>query len=138
MRSLPARPNPARLSKARLSLPLFAALCLPATFAATLTATLPSSAAAASFDCTLTTLAADERAICANRDLNDADVKMVTTFHLLAGLFAMGTRGNMQDDQAKWLKQRQACKADLACLRDAYARRQTQLDAIYNGIDRPL
>ena len=99
---------------------------------------LPGLAHAASFNCDLTTLAPDERAICDNRDLSDADVRMVTTFDLLAGLFAMGTRGNMQDDQAAWLKERQACKADVGCIRDAYARRMKQLDDIYDGIDRPL
>lgn len=99
---------------------------------------LPGIAPAASFDCDLTTLAPDERTICDNRDLNDADVRMVTTFDLLAGLFAMGTRGNMQDDQVAWLKERQACKADAACIRDAYARRMKQLDDIYNNIDRPI
>ncbi|AGT07668.1 lysozyme inhibitor LprI family protein [Paracoccus aminophilus] len=98
----------------------------------------PNPGAAASFNCTKTGLAPDEKAICANRDLNDADVRMVTTLHLLAGLFAMGVRGNMMDDQASWLKQRQACKADVACIRDAYKRRQGQLDQIYNNIDRPI
>lgn len=93
---------------------------------------------AASFDCDQSGLAPDEQVICDQRDLNDADVRMVTTLDLLAGLFAMGRRGAMMDDQAVWLHQRQSCKADAACLRDAYARRQKQIDDIYDSIDRPL
>lgn len=98
---------------------------------------LPATMQAASFDCELPDLKPDERAICDNRDLNDADVKMVTTLDLLAGLFAMGMRGNMMDQQAAWLHQRETCKADVDCIRDAYDRRQKQLDDIYQSIDRP-
>ena len=43
---------------------------------------------AASFDCRKPDLAADEKAICQNPQLNDMDVKMVTTFELLSGLLA--------------------------------------------------
>lgn len=98
----------------------------------------PLPATAASFDCELPTLNPNERAICDNRDLNDADVRMATMLHFLTGLFGMGTRGNIQDDQAVWLQERMACEADLACIRDAYARRINALQAIYDGIDRPL
>lgn len=99
---------------------------------------LPAITQGASFDCELPDLKPDERAICDNRDLNDADVKMVTTLDLLAGLFAMGMRGNMMDEQATWLHQRETCEADVDCIRDAYDRRQKQLDDIYQSIDRPI
>lgn len=95
-------------------------------------------AAAASFDCEGKTLAADEKAICDNRDLNDADVRMVTTFEILTGLLAMGTRGEMQEDQSAWLKRRQACAADVACIRTAYAERLKQLSETFQQINRPL
>ncbi|MCL6709074.1 hypothetical protein M8R20_18990 [Pseudomonas sp. R2.Fl] len=98
--------------------------------------TLP--ATAASFDCDRMDLAPDEKAICDNRDLNDADVKMVTTFDLLAGLFAMGNRGHLQDEQIEWLKTRQACGADAECIRKVYDVRLKQLQAVYEGIERPL
>lgn len=101
--------------------------------------TLPAlPATAASFDCNGKNLAADEKAICENRDLNDADVKMVTTFEILTGLLAMGTRGEMQDDQATWLKRRQACGADVECIRTAYAERLKQLSETFEKINRPL
>ncbi|WP_283176038.1 hypothetical protein [Gemmobacter sp. 24YEA27] len=99
---------------------------------------LPLPVAAASFDCTLARLSPNERAICDNRDLNDADVEMATLLKFLTGLFAMGYRGEILDDQAAWLQERMGCEADLACIRAAYARRIGTLQAIYDGIDRPL
>jgi len=93
---------------------------------------------AASFDCDGKALQADEKAICDNRALNDADVKMVTTFDLLSGLFAMGNRGTLQDEQKAWLTERQSCGADVACLRDAYETRLKQLTQAYEGLSRPL
>jgi uncharacterized protein len=97
-----------------------------------------SPAAAASFDCSKPNLASDEKAICDDRALNDADVRMVTTFDLLSGLLAMGARGSMQDGQIEWLTKRQACGADTACLRSAYEERQKELDQIYTDMPRPM
>jgi uncharacterized protein len=99
---------------------------------------MPRSGEAASFDCETQALQPDEKAICDNRALNDADVKMVTTFDLLSGLLAMGSRGAMQDEQTEWLKHRQACAADVACIKAAYDARQKQLNQTYSKIDRPL
>ncbi|MBB3964003.1 uncharacterized protein GGQ67_001642 [Rhizobium metallidurans] len=93
---------------------------------------------AASFDCEAKELKPDEKAICDNRVLNDADVKMVTTFDLLSGLLAMGSRGTMQDEQTAWLKKRQACAADVACIQAAYDERLKQLAESYKNINRPL
>lgn len=95
-------------------------------------------ARAASFDCGQSHLAADEKAICTHRDLNDADVRMATTFDLLSGLFAMGVRGDMHDEQVRWLKTRRACGSNVACIRGAYALRLQQLRTIYERIDRPI
>lgn len=98
---------------------------------------MPLPAEAASFDCEKPELAADETAICANRDLNDMDVKMVTTFELITGLLPMGNRGVVQDEQVAWLSKRQACNADLACLRTSYTERLAQLKTVYDMIERP-
>lgn len=95
-------------------------------------------AEAASFDCDKMDLAPDEKAICDNRALNDADVRMVTTFDLLSGLIAMGARGTLQDQQAAWLKERQACGGDVNCIKSAYDKRMQQLDQAYKNINRPL
>ena len=93
---------------------------------------------AASFDCEAQTLKPDEKKICDVRALNDADVKMVTTFDLLSGLLAMGARGTMQDQQTEWLKKRQACEADVAWLTTSYEDRLKVLNDTYKQINRPL
>jgi uncharacterized protein len=92
----------------------------------------------ASFDCDGQALQPDEKAICDTRSLNDADVKMVTTFDLLSGLMAMGSRGTLQDEQTAWLKKRQECGNDLACLKASYDGRLKQLDETYKHLNRPL
>lgn len=94
-------------------------------------------ASAASFDCDSKTLAPDETAICANRDLNDLDVRMATEFKWLSGMYAMGVRGELQDQQTAWLKTRQACQSDTACIRKAYEDRLTAFEDDYNKFERP-
>jgi uncharacterized protein len=100
--------------------------------------TLPHTASAASFDCDKANLAADEKVICDTRTLNDADVKMVTTFDILTSLLAMGNRDKMKDEQSAWLKKRQACGEDVECIRAAYGERLKQLDEAYKTLERPL
>ena len=93
---------------------------------------------AASFDCEAQNLKPDEKTICDVRALTDADVRMVTTFELLSGLLAMGARGTLQDQQTEWLKKRQACEADVACLKTSYEERLKVLNDTYKQINRPL
>lgn len=93
---------------------------------------------AASFDCKKPDLTADEATICATPDLSEADVKMATMYDLISGLFAMGTRGDMQDRQNQWIDQRKTCGTDIECLRRAYEQRILQLDEIYKQIPKPL
>jgi uncharacterized protein len=83
-------------------------------------------AAAASFDCSKAE-AVDEKAICADQQLNDADVEMAVLYTQLKPLLGMGARGDMEDEQAAWLKRRAACGADRACLVKAYQERVQQL-----------
>lgn len=94
-------------------------------------------AGAASFDCRKASHA-DEKAICADRQLSELDVQMATTYRLLSGLFAMGARGAMGDAQLTWLDQRRACGADKACLKQRYRERLGALQKIYDGIKKPL
>ncbi len=89
--------------------------------------------AAASFDCARAK-APDEKAICATRALNDADVKLTTLYQVDGHLMAMGARGDMQDAQRSWLKRRQACKGNVACLTKAYTDRLADLQAAFDGI----
>lgn len=96
-----------------------------------------SAAQAASFDCDKA-LGLDEKAICANRSLSDKDVEMVTKYQFLRGLFAMGTRGEMQDRQQSWLAQRKQCGSNVDCLWQSYQTRIAELDDMYQHINKPL
>ena len=97
-----------------------------------------SQAFAASFDCDAKELKADEKVICETRALNDADVRMATTFELLTGLMPMGNRDVLRDDQSAWLKRRQDCGSDSACIGKAYEARQEQLLEGYKRLVKPL
>ncbi|QXI26483.1 lysozyme inhibitor LprI family protein [Pseudomonas vanderleydeniana] len=94
-------------------------------------------AQAASFDCGRAKQPT-EIAICGDRQLNDLDVEMATTYRLLRGLFAMGNRGAMQDEQLTWLAERNACGSDNACIERQYQKRLGQLKQRYDRIEKPL
>ncbi len=83
-------------------------------------------ASSASFDCAKAE-AEDEKAICADRRLNDDDVEMSVLYLQLKPLLGMGARGDMEDQQAAWLKLRAECGSDRPCLSKAYADRIRQL-----------
>ncbi|GGF85059.1 hypothetical protein GCM10007301_51220 [Azorhizobium oxalatiphilum] len=85
-------------------------------------------ARAASFDCG-TAKAADEKAVCVNRDLSDLDVKTATLYEVLGHLVAMGQRGDLQEQQRAFLAYRATCGSRVACIRKAYDQRITQLNA---------
>lgn len=80
------------------------------------------SAHAASFNCGKATTA-DEKAICADRVLNDKDVSMALLYDIDRHLMGMGARGSLMDDQADWLKRRRACGANIECLTSLYDQR---------------
>jgi uncharacterized protein len=88
---------------------------------------------AASFDCNRAR-AADERAICADRSLNDQDVRMAVMLNIAEGLVAMGQRGAMQDDQRDWLAARRACGADRRCLAARYQERIAAIQSVLDGV----
>jgi uncharacterized protein len=90
-------------------------------------------ARAASFDCAKAR-AADERAVCASRPLSEMDVEMAVRFETLTGLVAMGTRGDMGDDQKTFLSQRRHCGADNACLTALYQARIAKLKSEYEAL----
>ncbi len=85
---------------------------------------------AASFDCARAR-AADERAICADRHLNDQDVRMATWLEVLGDVQLMGANGAMRDDQIAWLANRHKCGGDRVCLSHAYDRRLHALNGSY-------
>lgn len=92
-------------------------------------------AAAASFDCGKAR-AADERAICANRALNDQDVRVDQLYGITRHLVPMGGRDAIIGDQRAWLKSRHACGANQACLARSYDRRLVQLNQVMERVYR--
>jgi uncharacterized protein len=87
------------------------------------------SAHAASFDCAKAQ-AADEKAVCANRTLNDLDVTMGELFSLDKRLLPMGGRDALIGEQQDFLKSRQACGAKVGCLTGLYQKRVNALRSI--------
>lgn len=90
---------------------------------------------AASFNCDKAKTIS-ENAICEYRQVNDADVKMATTYNILKRLVPMGTRGMIQDEQVKWLSLRDRCGASQSCLMDVYKMRQQKLELHLDRIYR--
>ncbi|MEZ0169390.1 lysozyme inhibitor LprI family protein [Microvirga sp. TS319] len=92
-------------------------------------------ARAASFDCAKAETL-DEKAICADRRLNDDDVEMSVLYTQLKPLLGMGARGDLEDEQVAWLKRRAACKDDRVCLSNAYEDRLRQLRGGFEALAR--
>ena len=86
-------------------------------------------ASAASFDCNKARTP-DEKAICADRALNDQDVRLAQLYDIVRHLVPMGARGAIMDEQTAWLKQRHTCGASRACIGRAYATRIAQLNRV--------
>jgi uncharacterized protein len=75
-----------------------------------------------------------ERAICRSYPLGQAEARMATLFGVVTSLVAMGQRGDIGDAQRQWLKQRDACGGDTACLARAYRSRIDALSATFDAI----
>jgi uncharacterized protein len=90
------------------------------------------SASAASFDCRKARTT-DEKAICAERALNDKDVRMNELYGINRRTLAMGGRGALQDQQQQWLRDRHKCGSNRACLNRAYDGRLAELE---KGMER--
>ncbi|MEG3145524.1 lysozyme inhibitor LprI family protein [Sphingomonas sp. RT2P30] len=97
----------------------------------------PAAAQAASFDCARAS-APDEKAICADRTLNDLDVKMTTLYDTDGHFMLMGARAALHDDQVAWLATRRACHADKVCLRKSYYARIAVLQRVIDDAARRL
>jgi uncharacterized protein len=90
---------------------------------------------AASFNCARARWP-DERAICADRGLNDQDVRMALLLELSRHFVAMGRRGMIDDEQVAWLRGRRACGANRQCLSAAYAHRIARLQGVMDEVER--
>jgi uncharacterized protein len=99
-----------------------------------LAASVPARAADyAPIDCSKASSPA-ERTICRNYPLGQAEARMATLFGVVTSLVAMGQRGDIGDAQQKWLKQRDACGDDGACIARAYQSRITTLSSALDAI----
>jgi uncharacterized protein len=77
---------------------------------------------------------AAERTICRSYALGQAEARMATLYGIDMSLVAMGQRGDIGDAQKQWLKTRDACDANTACLTKAYASRIDALNKVIDGI----
>ncbi|CAD6107553.1 lysozyme inhibitor LprI family protein [Escherichia coli] len=107
------------------------------TIISTLLLTISCAGSAASFDCHRAT-GTDEKAICTDQRLSEQDTEMAIKYHWLKGLAGMGVAGEMEDTQRTWLKKRQTCGSDSACLRTLYRQRIQALDKIYDSVPKPI
>jgi uncharacterized protein len=99
-----------------------------------LAASVPARAADyAPIDCSKASSPA-ERAICRSYPLGQAEARMATLFGVVTSLVAMGRRGDIGDAQRKWLKERDACGDDGACIARAYQSRTAALSAVLDAI----
>jgi uncharacterized protein len=75
-----------------------------------------------------------ERAICGHYGLGQLEARMATLYEWSTSFVGMGQRGDMQDAQRDFIKAREACGADIACLRRAYDARIAQLQAVMQRV----
>ncbi|MBI1686273.1 lysozyme inhibitor LprI family protein [Caulobacter hibisci] len=96
---------------------------------------LAGAANAASFGCAKARRA-DEKAICADRSLDNKDVRMSVLYDINKKTMGMGSRGALMDEQQAWLKARADCRANRACLGRTYDRRLGELERSMERIYR--
>jgi uncharacterized protein len=77
---------------------------------------------------------AAEKAICGNYGLGQLEARMATLYQWSISFVGMGQRGDMQDGQRAFIKQRDACGADAGCLRRVYETRIAQLQAVMERV----
>jgi uncharacterized protein len=75
-----------------------------------------------------------EKTICKNYGLGQDEARMATLYQWATSFVAMGQRGDIQDAQRVFLKERNACGADIACLRRAYEKRINELQTVMTRV----
>jgi uncharacterized protein len=71
-----------------------------------------------------------ERAICGNYELGQLEARMATLYQWSTSFVGMGQRGDMQDAQRAFIRERGACGAEVQCLRRIYEARISQLQGV--------
>lgn len=108
-------------------------------FAAALSALVlfgPSIAEAAEYaplDCAKAHSAA-EKTICKSYALGQSEARMATLYAIATSLVAMGQRGDIQDRQRAWIKEREECGDRAGCLDKAYATRIGELNGVIESV----
>jgi uncharacterized protein len=75
-----------------------------------------------------------EHAICSSYTLGQLEARMATLYEWTTTLVAMGQRGDIGDAQRAFVGIREACGAEIACIRNAYDARIAQLEAVMRGV----
>ena len=75
-----------------------------------------------------------QKIICSDYGLGQQEARMATLYALATSLVAMGQRGNIQDEQRAFLKERDACGSNIDCIRNVYGSRIRQLNAVMADI----
>ncbi|RAI41946.1 lysozyme inhibitor LprI family protein [Rhodoplanes roseus] len=83
----------------------------------------------APIDCAKAETPAD-RTVCSTYTLGQDEARMATLYGIATALVAMGQRGDIQDAQRAFIREREACGADTGCLSRVYANRIRQLDGV--------
>ncbi len=73
---------------------------------------------------------AAEMTICKTYALGQSEARMATLYGVATALVAMGQRGDIRDAQAEFLKTREACGRNVACLTKVYSGRIAQLNKV--------
>ena len=76
----------------------------------------------------------NEKTICSDPTLIQADARMDTLYNVSLHFVAMGTRGDLQDQQPVWISQREACGTSKTCIRAAYKKRTAVFEAIIKHV----
>jgi uncharacterized protein len=109
-------------------------LTIVVAFAALTLAALPAQAADyAPLNCAAASNAT-EKTICGSYSLGQQEARMATLYQWATSFVAMGQRGDIQDAQRAFLNARNACGANVACLRKAYDGRISQLQAVMTRV----
>ncbi len=77
---------------------------------------------------------ATEMTICSNYGLGQLEARMATLYQWSTSFVGMGQRGDMQDAQRAFIRQRGSCGTDVACLRRIYEARIGQLQAVMDRV----
>jgi len=75
-----------------------------------------------------------EKTICSTYSLGQREARVATMYGILTSLVAMGARGNVGEAQIAWIKKRDECETDVACIESAYSERIKQLSEAFDTI----